>query len=98
MLSVACLAREKYRQVSHLPASFQRCCLVSKTRYREAFTRTFLLTCPFGWTTVLATGLEFLQLLQTLSHLCLPSWSGKKDSLLTCGVSEGNLPSHLPTS
>lgn len=43
MLSVACLAGEKYRQVSHLPATFQRCCLVFKTRYRVAFTRTFLL-------------------------------------------------------
>lgn len=45
MLSIACLAGEKYRQVSHLSATFQRCCCVFKTRYRVVFTRIFLLKC-----------------------------------------------------
>lgn len=98
-LSIACLAGEKYRQVSHLRATFQRCCCVFKTRYKVVFTRTFLLNLSLWLENcrILATGFEFLQLLQTLPLPCLPSWSGKKGSLLTCWCLRGDLPSHLST-
>ena len=105
MLSIACLAGEKYRQVSHLRATFQGCCCVFKTRYSQgSIYKDIPLTLPFRLenSRMLATALESLQLLWT-PPLCLPSRSGKKGSLLTYGVSEGTVlpacpPGELPCS
>lgn len=88
MLAVACLAGEKYRQGSHLRATFQGCCRVRKTRYSQGRTDKDI---PAD---LLATALESLHLLCPHPAPRLPSWSGKEGSLPTLVSQRG--PSFLP--
>lgn len=80
------------------PSHFSKVLLVfSKPgTVRVLFTRTLLptLSLRLERCRTLGTGFEFLQLLW--SPRLPPSGSGKKGSLLTCGVSEGTLLSTCP--